>query len=155
MAYKRIIEAVAEKANAFIQVSQAPSDIQEKVKFVSQRYEKLVDASQKGLATLETLNDAFQQFNELQKAFKEYQKVQWDKLNNYNDCSGNKAALQSRLAKLVGIQDGLNEADLKLGVLDEHVVKNAKILSPRSRETMDRDLNNLRYTCNLEKNVYS
>lgn len=128
-----------------IQVSQAPSDIQEKVKSVSQRYEKLVDTSSKGLANLESILDVFQQFHDLQKAYRDYQKQQWDKLANYNDCTGNKAALQARLTKILEIQDNLGEGDVKLNALGEHVAKSSGMVSPRSQESMDRDLNNLRY----------
>ncbi|XP_032455805.1 nesprin-1 isoform X11 [Nasonia vitripennis] len=145
IAHKRIIEAVSEKANALIQVSQAPSDIEEKVKSVSKRYEKLVDTSSKGLVNLESILDVFQQFHDLQKAYKDYQKQQWDKLANYNDCTGNKVALQARLTKILEIQDNLGEGDVKLNALGEHVAKSSGMVSPRSQESMDRDLNNLRF----------
>lgn len=144
MAHKRIIDAVSDKANALIQVSQAPLNVQDKVQSVKQRYEKLVDTSLKGVQNLEALSDVFQQFYDLQKVYKDYQKQQWDKLNNYNDYSGNKAALQARLLKLIEIQDNLSEGEVKLEVLEEHVTKSAEIVSPRSQETMERDLNNLR-----------
>jgi nesprin-1 len=145
LAHKRIIEGVSEKANALTQVSQAPSDIQSKVKSVCKRYEKLVETSLKELTNLEAVSDVFQQFHDLQKAYKDYQKQQWDKLANYNDYTGNKAALQVRLSRIIEIQDNLGEGEVKLNVLGEHVSKSLGTVSPRSQETMERDLNNLRY----------
>lgn len=118
--------------------------MQEKVKSVNRRYEKLVDTSLKGLSNLEAVLDVFQQFHDLQKAYKDYQKQQWDKLAHYNDYTGNKAALQTRLSKVIELQDNLGEGEVKINVLGEHVSKSSGIVTPRSQESMERDLNNLR-----------
>lgn len=144
LAHKRIIEGISEKANALIQVTQVPLDVHERVVSVSKRYENLVDASQKGISNLEALLDIFQQFHDLQKAYQDYQKRQWERLANYSDYTGNKAALQARLAKVVEIQDSQSEGEIKLNALGEHVAQSARILPPRSQESMERDLANLR-----------
>lgn len=144
MAHKRLIEGISEKANALIQTTQVPSDVHEKVISVSKRYEKLVDTSQKGISSLEALLDIFQQFHDLQKAYQDYQKRQWERLANYSDYTGNKTALQARLAKVIEIQDSQSEGEIKLNVLGEHVAQSARTLSPRSQESMERDLTNLR-----------
>lgn len=144
MAHKRIIEGISEKANALIQVTQDPSDVHEKVVSVSKRYEKLVDISQKGISSLEALLDIFQQFHDLQKTYQDYQKRQWERLANYSDYTGNKAALQARLVKVIEIQDSQSEGEIKLNVLGEHVAQSARNLPPRSQESMERDLANLR-----------
>lgn len=143
MAHKHLIEGISEKANALVQVTQVPSDVYEKVVSVSKRYEKLVDTSQKGISSLEALFNIFQQFHDLQKAYQDYQKRQWERLANYNDYTGNKTALQARLAKVIEIQDSQSEGEIKLNVLGEHVVQSARILPPRSQEFMERDLANL------------
>lgn len=144
LSHKRIIEGVSEKANALSQMSQAPIDIK-KVDSILQRYEKLVEASQKGISNLESALDFLQQFYDLQKAYQAYQKQQWESLGNYSDCSGNKAALQARLVKVHEIQDNLSEGDVKLNVLEKHVAQNSRMLSPRSQESMERDLTNLKF----------
>ena len=114
------------------------------MKSVCERYEKLLDASQRGLQNLEAVLNVFQQFHDLQKAYKDYQKQQWDKLTHYTDYSGNKTALQARLKKVIEIQDSLGEGDVKLNALEQHVTKSLAAVSPRSQESMERDLNNLR-----------
>lgn len=144
MAHKRIIDSISEKANALSHATQGPSDIQDKVKIVEQRYSNLLDASQRGIAHLEALVDVYQQFSDLQKAYQEYQKQQWEKLNHLSDYSGNKAALQAKLVKIMQIQDNISEGELKLHVLEEHVSKNSKIITGRAQEAMERDLNNLK-----------
>jgi len=145
LAHKRLIEGISEKANALVQVTQVPSsDAYEKVVSVSKRYEKLIDTSQKGISNLEALLDVFQQFHDLQKAYQDYQKRQWERLANYSDYTGNKTALQARLAKVIEIQDSQSEGEIKLNVLGEHVARSAHILPPRSQESMERDLANLR-----------
>ena len=154
LSHKRIIEGVSEKANALAQVSQAPIDIQ-KVDSVSQRYEKLVEASQKGIANLESVLDVLQQFHDLQKAYQAYQTQQWETLSNYSDSTGNKAVLQARLLKVIEIQDNLNEGEMKLNLLEKHVAENSQILSPRSQETMERDLTNLRFETKKFSNAVS
>ncbi|XP_071567068.1 muscle-specific protein 300 kDa isoform X8 [Temnothorax nylanderi] len=145
LAHKRLIEGISEKANALVQVTQVPSDVHEKVVSVSKRYEKLVDTSQKGISSLEALLDIFQQFHDLQKAYQDYQKRQWERLANYSDYTGNKTALQARLAKVIEIQDSQSEGEIKLNVLGEHVAQSASTLPPRSQESMERDLANLRF----------
>ncbi|XP_046474495.1 muscle-specific protein 300 kDa isoform X6 [Neodiprion pinetum] len=145
LAHKRIIEAISEKANALAQSAQTPADIQEKAKSISQRYEKLGEASQKGISNLEALLEIFQQFHDLQKAYQDYQKQQWERLANYTDYTGNKAVLQARLAKVIEIQDSQGEGELKLRVLSDHVAQSAGSLPPRSQESMERDLTNLRF----------
>ncbi|XP_020291842.1 nesprin-1 isoform X3 [Pseudomyrmex gracilis] len=145
LAHKRIIEGISEKASALIQVAQVPSDVHEKVVSVSKRYEKLVDTSQKGIFGLEALLDIFQQFHDLQKAYQDYQKRQWERLANYNDYTGNKSALQARLAKVMEIQDSQSEGEIRLKVLEEHVAQSSRTLPPRSQETMERDLANLKF----------
>ncbi|KAF3420921.1 hypothetical protein E2986_09204 [Frieseomelitta varia] len=145
LAYKRIIEGVSEKANALTYAVQAPSDARQKAASVSGRYEDLVEMSQKNIANLETLLDTFQQFHDLQKSYQDYQKQQWEQLTNYSDYTGNKAALQAQLAKIMELQDGQREGELKLDILSEHVAQSAHNLSPRSLESMERDLATLRF----------
>lgn len=144
LAYKRIIEGVSEKANALSYTAQAPSDAQQKAASVSDRYDDLVEMSQKNISNLETLLDTFQQFYDLQKSYQDYQKQQWEQLANYSDYTGNKAALQAQLAKIMELQDGQREGELKLNILGEHVAQSAHNLSPRSLESMERDLATLR-----------
>ncbi|XP_043257160.1 nesprin-1 isoform X11 [Colletes gigas] len=145
LAYKRIIEGVSEKANALTCTVQAPSDAQQKAASVSERYEDLVDMSQKNISNLETLLDTFQQFYDLQKSYQDYQKQQWEQLANYSDYTGNKTALQAQLTKIMELQDGQREGELKLNILSEHVAQSAHNLTPRSLETMERDLATLRF----------
>lgn len=145
MAHKRIIEAVSEKANALSQATQTQPDIMDSVASVSTRYTKLVASSHEGIKNLEKLLEIFQQFHDLQKTYQDYQKQQWDRLGGYTDYTGNKTALQARLAKVGEIQDGQGEGDHKLTVLEEHVKLNASSLPPRSQESMERDVSNLRY----------
>ncbi|KZC10894.1 Nesprin-1 [Dufourea novaeangliae] len=145
LAYKRIIEGVSEKANALTHAVQAPSDAKQKAASVSGRYEGLVDMSQKNISNLETLLDTFQQFYDLQKSYQDYQKQQWEQLANYSDYTGNKAALQAQLTKIMELQDGQREGELKLNILSEHVAQSAHNLTPRSLESMERDLATLRF----------
>lgn len=144
LAHKRIVEVISEKANALVQVTQAPADIKETVASVSTRYEQLSETSHKGITYLEVLLEIFQQFHDLQKIYQDYQKQQWDRLSNYTDYSGNKATLQARLVKVMEIQDGQTEGELKLNVLEEHFKQNAPSLPARSHESMERDVTNLR-----------
>nr|XP_033322974.1 nesprin-1 [Megalopta genalis] len=145
LAYKRIIEGVSEKANALTCTAQAPSDAKQKAASVSERYDDLVDVSQRNISNLETLLDTFQQFYDLQKSYQDYQKQQWEQLTNYSDYTGNKAALQAQLTKIMELQDAQREGELKLNILSEHVARSAHNLTPRSLESMERDLATLRF----------
>lgn len=60
------------------------------------------------------------------------------------DYSGNKPALQSRLMKVVELQDSLPEGQAKLRSLSDHVANKTDKLPPRAKEAMERDLANLK-----------
>jgi hypothetical protein len=60
------------------------------------------------------------------------------------DYSGNKPALQSRLIKVVEIQDSLPEGQAKLKSLSDHVANKVDKLPLRAKEAMERDLGNLK-----------
>jgi nesprin-1 len=60
------------------------------------------------------------------------------------DYSGNKPALQARLAKINEIQDSLGEGTATLKSLADHVANKSEKLPPRAKEAMERDLSNLK-----------
>lgn len=62
----------------------------------------------------------------------------------FTDYSGNKPTLQARLFKVNEIQEGLPEGAARLLTLEQHIANKANKLPSRARETMERDLNNLR-----------
>ena len=144
LSHKRVVESISDKANILVQTSTAPADIKNKVATVCQRYEQLSEASSKALLNLEQMLDVYVQIFDLQEAFKEYQKQQWDELTSCSDFTGNKASLEDKLKKVLKIHDSLGEGEVKLNVLEEHISKSMQIVSPRSQESMARDLNNLR-----------
>ncbi|XP_033150837.1 nesprin-1 [Drosophila busckii] len=131
--HKRVLEAVSEKAAA----------LNEPVVEVNARYERLAQQCAQLLQDLEAAYDVYQQFSELQKAQQDYQKNLWDRLAGYSDYSGNKAALQARLQKLVELQDALPEGSAKLKLLQQHIAQQAASIPARSKENMTRDAANL------------
>lgn len=62
----------------------------------------------------------------------------------YIDLSGNKSMLESRLKKLLELKDGLSDGEAQLRTLKDHVTKTAEKVPPRAKESMDRELNNLK-----------
>lgn len=61
------------------------------------------------------------------------------------DYSGNKSALQSRMAKINDIESSLTEGTTNLKLLAEHIERNQTKLPPRAKEAMERDLSTLKY----------
>lgn len=61
------------------------------------------------------------------------------------DYSGNKPILQARLMKVIELQETLPEGIARLKALGQHIANKANKIPPRAKETMERDLNNLRY----------
>lgn len=143
--HKRIIEAVTEKANGVLStgVISNPDEVQATINDLNERYDKVQENCTGIISQLDEALDAYQQFNDLQKAQQDYQKNLWDRLTGYSDYSGNKAALQSRYGKISEIQDALPEGTLKLQILAEHINKVATKVPNRSKEAMDRDLAHL------------
>jgi hypothetical protein len=60
------------------------------------------------------------------------------------DYSGNKSALQSRMAKINDIESSLTEGTSNLKQLAEHIERNQTKLPPRAKEAMERDLSTLK-----------
>lgn len=148
VSHKRIIEAVTEKAQGLLQLTNDDNvnqEIQETVKNINKRYKSLVKNVQKAIARLEESLEIYQQFSDLQKAYQDYQKQLWDKLSSYTDYSGNKAALQLRLAKVVELQDSTQEGNVKLQVLVDHVNSKTGKLPGRTKEAMEREVANLKF----------
>lgn len=148
LSHKRIIESVTEKAQVLLQLTndeQGNQEVQETVKSINKRYKNLVKNTQKAIARLEESLEIYQQFSDLQKAYQDYQKQLWDRLATYTDYSGNKATLQSRLAKVIELQDQSAEGNLKLQSLVDHVNNKTGKLPGRAKESMEREVNNLKF----------
>lgn len=148
LSHKRIIEAVSEKAQMLVKLpnNEAGSkEVEETVKSISKRYKNLVKNIQKAITRMEESLEVYQQFTDLQKSHQDYQKQLWDRLTSYSDYSGNKAALQSRLNKVIELQDSLSEGHLKLQALNEHVTNKTGKLPARAKESMERDVANLKF----------
>ncbi|KAL1139463.1 hypothetical protein AAG570_006447, partial [Ranatra chinensis] len=137
VSHKRVIETVAEKAEA---INHDTTDI----KNVNLRYEALVDKFLKSITQLEDCLDAFQQFADLHKIHQDYQKQMRDRLSTLTDFSGNKPLLQSRLSKLIEVKERLCDGEAQLKSLEDHIINKTAKISPRAKETMDRDLANLK-----------
>lgn len=148
LAYKRIVETISEKATSLIQITRMPINITHAVNSVSMRYEQLINDSQKSINHMEGLVDFLQQYYDLQKAYQEYQKQQWEKLSNCTDYTGNKVTLQTRLKKLIVIQDGQSGGEHELDVIEKHVRLSCPNTPSRIKESMERDVTNFRYSCN-------
>ncbi|XP_075225316.1 muscle-specific protein 300 kDa isoform X2 [Lycorma delicatula] len=144
LSHKRVLEMLTEKAEALSPQVES-NKIEEAVGAVNKRYEELVDKLLKNITHLEDSLDAFQQFNDLQKAHQDYMKQLWDRLSGLTDYSGNKGMLQARLAKVIELQDCLPDCATRLKTLEEHVSKAAEKIPSRARENMERDHTNLKF----------
>lgn len=78
--HKRVIDVVTEKAQVVSQQGDADS-VLSMIKSVCERYENLVDKLQKSIRQLEDSLNAYQVFQDLQKAHQDYQKQLWEKLS--------------------------------------------------------------------------
>lgn len=139
LAHKRIIETLNDKANAFMN-----DDIKATMNDVNKRYNDLSQACNNLVSALEEALDVYQTFNDMQKYQLDYQKILWDRLNNYTDYSGNKAAIEERLGKIEEIETSLGEGDQKLADMSKHVEEKTSAISPRCKEVMARDLSGLK-----------
>lgn len=143
--HKRIIESVNEKALALVQSNTISNvgDVQKTIDNINDRYEKLGQSCTQLIAQLDEAIDVYQQFIDLQKSQQDHQKNLWDRLTGYSDYTGSKPVLQSRLAKVIEIQDSLPEGTIKLKNLANHVENKTTLIPLRCKEAMARDLTNL------------
>lgn len=145
--HKRIIESVNDKALALVQGGSAAAanvdEVRKTIDRINERYERLGQNCAALIGRLEEAIDVYQQFIELQKLQQDHQKNLWDRLTGFSDYSGSKPALQSRLAKVIEIQDSLPEATMKLKNLAAHVDGKTGLIPVRCKEAMARDMSNL------------
>ncbi|KAI5642762.1 spectrin repeat domain-containing protein [Phthorimaea operculella] len=142
--HKRVIETVTEKAKsvaASLHSGKGESDEMNKIiQSVWDRYNALTSKLSAVIDKHESTFDIYQQFSEQQKSLQDYQKQLWDRLHLLSDFSGNKAALQSKLAKIQELLDAIPNGNNKLKILSDLIESNAAKLSPRGKEGMSREL---------------
>lgn len=144
--HKRIIENVNEKAN-FIINSGNPADIQyinAELDDLNARYKTINESCLQSIASLETVLEFYQQFNDLQKNQLDYQKNLWDKLTAYSDYSGNKATIHNRLKSINELFDTLPDVSYRIEALKTHINNAPTSVPTRQKETMTRDVDNLK-----------
>ncbi|XP_031632357.1 nesprin-1 isoform X5 [Contarinia nasturtii] len=140
LSHKRIIETLNDKANVVMN-----DEINNTINKVNERYDNLNQECNNLVSRLEEALDIFQTFNDNQKQQMDYQKILWDRLNNYTDYSGNKNAIEERMAKIEEIERSLDEGNQKLDDLSKHVAQiKMDAISPRCKELMARDLSGLK-----------
>lgn len=151
--HKRVIETVTEKAKsvaASIASSKGESDeMTAIIQSVWDRYNSLTNRLSAVIEKHENAFDIYQQFNDQQKSLQDYQKQLWDRLHSLSDFTGNKAALQSKLAKIQELLDAVPTGNNKLKILSDLIQNNGTKLSPRGKEAMSRELGLLK--ADLEK----
>lgn len=151
--HKRVIETVTEKAKsvaATVHSSKKESDETTKIiQSVWDRYNALTNRLTGIIDRHESTFEIYQQFVDQQKSLQDFQKHLWDRLHLLSDYTGNKAALQGKLAKIQELLDAIPTGNNKLKILSDLIEKNSAKLSPRGRDGMSRELSLLR--ADLEK----
>lgn len=151
--HKRVIETVTEKAKnvaATLHTGKGESDeMTAIIQSIWDRYNALTSRLSGIIDKHENNFEIFQQFADQQKSLQDYQKHLWDRLHVLSDYSGNKSALQGKLAKIQELLDAIPNGNNKLKILSDLIETNAAKLSPRGKEGMSRELGLLR--ADLEK----
>lgn len=146
--HKRVIETVTEKAKnvaATLHSGKGENDEMSKIiQSVWDRYNTLTNRLTSTIDKHESTFEIYQQFVDQQKSLQDYQKHLWDRLHLLSDFTGNKAALQSKLAKIQELLDAIPTGNNKLKILADLIENNGAKLSPRGKEGMSRELGLLR-----------
>lgn len=123
VSHKRFIESVNERGAAVINSIPIPpaEEIQETIENINERYETLQENGKKTVVNMEDAMDCIQQYQELQKSHQDWQKQMWDRLSVYNDCTGSKHALETRLEKISDMQKQVNDGKQVLESIKKHI----------------------------------
>ncbi|KAL4710682.1 hypothetical protein ACJJTC_003318, partial [Scirpophaga incertulas] len=144
LSHKRVIETVTEKAKtvaATLHTGKAENDeMTAIIQSIWDRYNKLTNRLTDIISKNEKSFEIYQQFADQQKTLQDYQKHLWDRLHLLSDYTGNKAALQNKLAKLQELLDAIPTGNNKLKIISDLIDNNSSKLSPRGREGMSREL---------------
>lgn len=142
--HKRVIETVTEKAKNVAATMHSGKDESDEMTAIIQsvwdRYNALTNRLSGIIDKHEKTFEIYQQFTDQQKSLQDYQKHLWDRLHLLSDFTGNKAALQSKLAKIQELLDAIPTGNNKLKILEDLIESNSSKLSPRGREGMSREL---------------
>lgn len=144
--HKRMFELAKDKVDQIVSQKSAPNaeEFVAELEERNERYSYVQTSCGSLLDQLEKAFEAYEQFYTLQKLQQDNQKNLWDSLTQCSDTSGNTNSLQKRLEKLENLTQSLQEGQPALVSLEDHIANNTDIISPRSRENMNRDVATLK-----------
>ncbi|CAK1540777.1 unnamed protein product [Leptosia nina] len=152
-AHKRVIETVTDKAKSVATSLQSGTGETDEtasiIKSIWDRYNALTNRLAAIIDKHESSYEIYQQFTDQQKSLQDYQKNLWDRLHLLSDFTGNKAALQNKLAKIQELLDAIPSGNNKLKMLSDLIESHSDKLSPRGKDGMFRELGILK--ADLEK----
>ncbi|CAG4999353.1 unnamed protein product, partial [Parnassius apollo] len=153
LSHKRVIETVTEKAKSVASTlltgKEENDEMSSLIQSIWDRYNALTNRLSSIIDKHESTYEIYQNFADQQKSLQDYQKHLWDRLHLLSDFTGNKAALQSKLAKIQELLDAIPTGSNKLKILSDLIENNSTELSPRGKDGMSRELSLLR--ADLEK----
>ena len=146
--HKRFIESVNEKGAAVVQANPhaAADEIQIDMENINGRYAELAENVKSVIETMEESIDYIQAYQDQQKSHCDWQKIMWDKLSTFSDCTGTKQTVQARLEKVETLGEGLGEGKRAISELSKQVDNLARAAMPeRAMEAMGRDIDTIQY----------
>lgn len=141
--HQQLVESVCEKAQQLVDQTQDKS-LNIYLQSIKQLYNNIVSKSQDLLNNLEDCVEKHNDFNVKIISFKDWLAREVEKLQEYDDCSGEKADINKRLADLKKLKENnQTEGNKQLDAIKEQLVVVAQSTSPKGVELLKKDYEGL------------
>ncbi|KAK3865215.1 hypothetical protein Pcinc_029165 [Petrolisthes cinctipes] len=143
--HKRVMDSIKERAGYLLEASPNNKDVMEAIEEVESRHEALASRTKTNIEDLEGMIDRLTTHQDLSLSHADWQKDMWEKLHSYTDYSGNKSVLQTRLDRVCGLENAKCDGRNMIVQISSHAHQLMEKLPARAKETLERDINNLKY----------
>lgn len=143
MSHQQLVESVCDKAQQLVDQTQDKS-LNIYLQSIKQLFNNIVSKSQDLLQNLEECVEVHNNYNVDVIAFKDWLASENEKLQEYEDVTGEKGDISKRISKLKSMRESnSNEGNKLLKNLQEKLVEVAKSTAPKGIEQMKKELETL------------
>lgn len=148
MSHQQLVETVCDKAQQLVDQTQDKS-LNVYLQSIKQLFLSIVSKSEELLKNLEDCVDKHSNYNQLVAAFKDWINEQKEKLQEYDNVSGEKADISKRIANINVLKINSEEEGKKLlANLKEKVIAVAKSTAPKGVEVLKKELEEMQELLN-------
>ncbi|KAF2357498.1 Spectrin repeat [Trinorchestia longiramus] len=145
VAHKRVLDSIRQKVELLPDKSPNKIPLWESVESLETRHQELGKTTRGCTEKLEWLAENLTMHQELCTGQVEWQKEMWEKLHALTDYSGNKSVLEERMEGVNELERSKGDGRNLIAQISAHSHQLLEHLPSRAKETIERDINNMKY----------